>query len=284
MALSGMTNVRMTLPLASCKELACQALRKSGVERLVDVDPGPLPPAELIARTGVMHDTETEVPAHRDTFLVSGYFHMQQIVETTADCGLDFGRVNSVFELGSGAARVVRHFRAIPDIRLVASDIDSATIHWCRENVPGVEFQANQRTPPLAFAADESFDLAIAMSVFTHIPLESQTLWANEMCRILRPGGFMVATVAGEHHRKIQLDGTSAEYFRLHGHVELSPNDPGVSVSTVITNTCDCFLAKEELEAIFGEAFDILRYVEDPNSLDTLVLRKPQHPGLHRTG
>src|SRR3546814_6253266 len=52
-------------------------------------------------------------------------------------------------------------------------------------------------TPPLAFA-DESFDLVYALSVFTHIPLELQRDWLDELRRVLVPGGYLLCTVTDD--------------------------------------------------------------------------------------
>ncbi len=280
MAVSGSAKMRIRLPAEtvarSYRDVVYQELKDGGVKRLLEIEPGPLPPAQIIERTGVMHDTEAEVAEQRRTFWVSGYYHLREILDATRRCGLDLNNLDAVFELGCGAARVIRHFRAMPEVRLIASDIGATSIRWCQANIPGVEFHVNQPTPPLEFAEDESFDVAIAMSVFTHIPLNWQSLWLHEISRILRRGGFLVATVAGEHHRRLQLRGKPLECFRRHGHVTLSPRDPGVSVSTRLTNTWDVFQTKGELYKVFGDVFKILSHLEDQYGLDTLVLQKPR--------
>ncbi len=264
MALSGSAKIRLPLRAEtiarSYRDAVYQDLRDWGAKGLLEIEPGPLPPAQIIERTGVMHDTEAEVAEQRRTFWVSGYYHL----------------LDAVFELGCGAARVIRHFRAMPDVRLVAADISVTSIEWCQANIPGVEFHINQPTPPLEFTEDESFDVAIAMSVFTHIPLNRQSVWLHEISRILRRGGFLVATVTGEHHRQLQLRGKRLECFHRHGHVTLSPSDPGVSVSTQLTNTWDVFQTKGEVNKVFGDVFKIRSYVEDHHGLDTLVLQKPR--------
>ena len=58
-------------------------------------------------------------------------------------------------------------------------------VEWCQANLTGIDFYHNELSPPLDFAEDNSFDLMLASSVFTHIPLETQELWLAEMQRVL---------------------------------------------------------------------------------------------------
>ena len=46
-------------------------------------------------------------------------------------------------------------------------------------------------------------------------------------------------------------------------------------MSTKLTNTWDVFQTKGEVNKVFGDVFQMLSYVEDPDGLDTLVLQKP---------
>ena len=47
--------------------------------------------------------------------------------------------------------------------------------------------------PPLS-QANESVDLIVAYSVFSHLPERLATAWIAEFARVLRPGGIVVAT------------------------------------------------------------------------------------------
>jgi SAM-dependent methyltransferase len=51
---------------------------------------------------------------------------------------------------------------------------------------------------------DGAFDLIFAVSVFTHLDETMQFALLGEMRRLLRPGGVLVASVQGEHHRSLR--------------------------------------------------------------------------------
>jgi SAM-dependent methyltransferase len=66
--------------------------------------------------------------------------------------------------------------------------------------------------PPLQFE-DESFDLVQLASVFTHLPLEHQRRWIEEIRRLLKPKGVLVITLHGAIYRKVFNQ--SGEYSEL---------------------------------------------------------------------
>ena len=88
-------------------------------------------------------------------------------------------------------------------------DIVPAGIEWCREEItsrhPNFQFeladvnnrQYNPRggTPASRYTfpyEDESFDLALASSVFTHMRPDDTSRYLSEAARVLRPGGELV--------------------------------------------------------------------------------------------
>ena len=173
--------------------------------RFRPVDPGPTPPPELIAQTSVLHERDIPVKADPDEYFAGGYLGTLMHLETVEQFGFDLGKVKAVLDFGCGAAKNTRLLRGIEGVRLVGTDVNAAQIEWARKHVPGVAFHVNDLEPPLRFAEDNSFDLVTAASVFTHIPLDLQRPWLEEIRRILRPGGYFLCTVAGAHHIGIQL-------------------------------------------------------------------------------
>ena len=59
--------------------------------------------------------------------------------------------------------------------------------------------RVNPWLPPLPFA-DGAFDLVIVISVFTHLPRDSQDAWLAELERVTGPGTVVIATVHGDSH------------------------------------------------------------------------------------
>jgi SAM-dependent methyltransferase len=166
---------------------------------------------------------------------------------------------------------VLRLFLYISGLRLAGTDANPKPIEWDRENLPNIEFYYNQLTPPLAFR-DGSFDLIYALSVFTHIPLELQQNWLDELRRILVPGGYLLCTVSDQAHLSIE-DRTQLE---RDGTLTFDRNHPRASYSTQVLGSWDVFQKRDQIRAAFSAGFEILCYTSEPaaSGQHTLVLRK----------
>jgi SAM-dependent methyltransferase len=103
----------------------------------------------------------------------------------------------NILDWGSGPARVVRHLPYfLPESRIYAADYNEQTIQWCKQNISGIEFVKNDLEPPLSFH-DHYFDVIYALSVFTHLSLQNQNKWMDEIYRLLKPGGIFLFTTQG---------------------------------------------------------------------------------------
>lgn len=118
-----------------------------------------------------------------------------------------------ILEWGCGPARVIRHLPPLlaRSSRICGCDYNSASILWCEDNIPGIEFFRNSLRPPLAFDA-ESFDLIYAISVFTHLSEAIGRDWGAELLRIARPGGVVIATTHGDSILRMLLPDEVASY------------------------------------------------------------------------
>lgn len=122
------------------------------------------------------------------------------------EVGRDPDSFDSILDYGCGSGRVAR---AIPPSTARGSrsitgvDIDASAIAWCAENLRGIRFAVVSPTPPTALV-DASFDLIFAVSVFTHLDEMMQFALLAELRRLLRPGGVLIASVQGEHHRSLR--------------------------------------------------------------------------------
>lgn len=103
-----------------------------------------------------------------------------------------------VLDFGCGVGRVLRHFTSElqQGAELHGCDIHEPSIRWMQEHTPQFHAFVNAERPPLD-RPDSFFDLVWAMSVFTHLDLESWAGWLLEMHRILKPEGLLVATYLG---------------------------------------------------------------------------------------
>ena len=101
-------------------------------------------------------------------------------------------------DFGGATGRVARHMarRAALDVWLC--DINVNSIAWVDRffSAPAAAFQ-NRIIPSLPIA-DGYFDLVSAFSVFTHLD-QDEIPWLLELRRVVRPGGYVYATVLDEH-------------------------------------------------------------------------------------
>jgi SAM-dependent methyltransferase len=242
--------------------------------RFTPVDPGAPAPPELVVQTSLLHEQDILEKADPEGYFAGGYLGTLMHLETVERFGFDLGSAHAVLDFGCGAAKNTRLLRGIRCMRVVGTDVNDAQIDWARKHVPGVEFHVNELEPPLRFAEDDTFDLVTAASVFTHIPLDLQRPWLEEIRRVMRPGGYFLCTVAGAHHIDVQLPPELRQRLQREGQVTLTPEDPGVSFATKAAGSWDVFQTREEVLHSFGSVFDVLHYSALEGAQDTLVLRK----------
>jgi SAM-dependent methyltransferase len=167
------------------------------------VDGLPVPPPHLIVRVAGTPDLAW--------FLESGRLAAASIREALVRAGAPVEGMSSILDFGCGCGRVVRNWGEL-EAKVSGSDLSGGAIDWCREHLPFATFETNGLSPPLAFA-DASFDLAYALSVFTHLPEEIQHEWMQELRRVVRPRGFVLLTTHGERYLE-RLDEDERERFR----------------------------------------------------------------------
>ena len=159
-----------------------------------------------------------------------------------AELGHDWSDFPRILDWGCGAGRVTRYVLSDTGCAVTGADIDPDNIAWCRQAYPGARFEQVPLRPPTPFD-DGAFDLALGLSVMTHLREDDQWLWLAELQRVVRPGGLAFVSVRGPTqsaynrfpphlYRKVQesgyldlsrddaLDGVigDAEYYRVAMH------------------------------------------------------------------
>jgi SAM-dependent methyltransferase len=106
-------------------------------------------------------------------------------------------------DFGCGAGRTLRHFLdEASRAELWGADIDGPSIEWLQANLcPPLHAIQNGADPPLDFE-DQQFDLAWALSVFTHLT-DMSLAWLLELHRVLKPEGLLVATFMGRFNSEV---------------------------------------------------------------------------------
>jgi SAM-dependent methyltransferase len=210
------------------------------------VDGLPVPPPHLIVRVAGKPDLAW--------FLESGKLAASSIREALARAGAPMEGMSSILDFGCGCGRVVRYWAGL-DAKVSGSDLSGGAVDWCREHLPFASFETNGLSPPLAFEA-ESFDLAYALSVFTHLPEAIQHDWMEELRRVVRPRGFVLLTTHGERYVE-RLDDDERKRFRAGELVVRWAEVPG-------TNLCTTFHpASWVRERLLPHGFEEIEFVAE---------------------
>jgi SAM-dependent methyltransferase len=259
------------------KYLFYRQMRRFTDLKIIKPDPGPVQSRELAMATSAMSAKDLDRMTDPDIYFRSAYHWMRFSMEALEQIQFNFRSVKNILEFGCGSARLLRLLRCIPDANLIGTDMNSVCIDWCRENITGAEFYQNEKMPPLAFARDSSIDLIFACSVFTHISLDLQKRWLEELYRILRPGGVFLCTVLGERYIESMLSRKDQEILARDGSFELGPDHERISLSSKETGQDDVFQTRQQVLASFGSVFEIKDYLERGAKLQNLlVLQRPE--------
>lgn len=243
----------------------------------VDVEQGPPQSPEVALSTSVMTQKGLEGAVDPDLYFAGAYKTMHRFLRELELVGFELGSVRAILDFGCGSAKFARILRCMPGVRIIGADKNIRCIEWCRKNIPGVQFYVNEDHPPLSLAEDNAIDLIIAYSVFTHIPLEIQKSWLQELFRIMRPGGVFFCTVLGDFHAFKMLSAQEQKQLKQEGHYSLKPISERISLSSKVTGQHDVFQTRAEILRVFSDSFEILRYRKaEPQNV--LVLRKPLSP------
>jgi ubiquinone/menaquinone biosynthesis C-methylase UbiE len=130
-----------------------------------------------------------------------------------------------ILDWGCGPGRIIRHLPTIidNDCEFFGSDINMASIEWCRQNIEKCSFVNNSMDAKLPYE-DNYFDIIFGISIFTHLSEKMHFDWFRELHRILRPHGIMLFTTQGNNFKvkltKIELEQFSKGELVIRGNVK----------------------------------------------------------------
>lgn len=153
----------------------------------------PLPPEELRERVAGTKDP--------NSFELSGAATVDEWTRALAAIGKRLDDFQTIVDFGCGCGRAIRHLGAKIDPAtqtLIGLDPDAEAIDWVVRNLSAVRGYVLNELPP-APLPDNSADLIVSHSVFTHLPEHVQYAWLGELRRLLKPGGVLITTIHGDH-------------------------------------------------------------------------------------
>jgi SAM-dependent methyltransferase len=205
----------------------------------------PLPPEVLRLMVAGTDDAEW--------FLTAGARAVESLTAILATAGVALHQCRSILDFGCGCGRVIRHLRHLP-AELHGCDTNPIAVEWCDENLPFGRFAVNGLESPLDYA-DESLDLIYALSVFTHLPLELQSRWMNELRRVLKPGGVLLVSLHGDAMLGKLTRAERTDYRRGQLVVRVS--------ALAGTNHCAAFHPPAFVRSVLAAGFDVLEMMPE---------------------
>jgi len=127
--------------------------------------------------------------------------------------GRSLAQPTVMLDFGCGCGRIARWWGDRPGLELHGCDPDAQLVDWTRENLQFVRCAVSGYDPPLPYR-DDTFDAIYALSIFTHQPEKVAREWMTELRRVLRPGGHLLFSVAGEGFKDRLREEDAARYDR----------------------------------------------------------------------
>lgn len=167
-------------------------LRAREADRSVDSEGRALPPPRL--RILVFADLDPEA------FLDTGRRQAALFRRMLERNGGVLEDMSAILDFGCGCGRVARWWAELTGPDVFGCDPNRELVGWCRGHLPFLNAATCEAEPPLPYP-DASFDFAYALSVFTHLPERQSLEWIAELRRVIKPGGYLIFTIAGESYR-----------------------------------------------------------------------------------
>jgi SAM-dependent methyltransferase len=140
---------------------------------------------------------EVHLMARGPLAAAGGLYEADFVVDALTSVDVDMTTVTQALDFGCSSGRVVRVLAAAyPDTQWHGCDPNRPAISWAQENLPDIEFFANDDSPPLPLP-DGCLDLVYAISIWSHFEPGLGLLWFEEMHRLIRPGGHLICTTHG---------------------------------------------------------------------------------------
>jgi ubiquinone/menaquinone biosynthesis C-methylase UbiE len=111
--------------------------------------------------------------------------------------GISINAETRLLDFGTGWGRMIRFFfKDILSENIFGIDTWDLMIDYCMKLLHAGNYSVNAPLPPTDFS-DNSFDIIMSYSVFSHLRSDAAEKWIKEFSRLLKPGGILIATTEG---------------------------------------------------------------------------------------
>ena len=207
-----------------------------------------------------------------DSFVKYGKISVDNINSALQVIGKSISDFPCSLEFGCGCGRLLLHLEDVAKASNIHGvDIDPIAIEWVDKNIPWVAADVCNEFPPLKYS-DEYFDLVFNHSVFSHLDELHQNAWLTELYRVVKPGGALVLTVAGEYTISGNIDLIAR--LKQNGFVFL--DDPNCVNDPFVDYYRAAFHTPQYVFERWGKIFDIKAYIVRGalDFQDVVLLRK----------
>lgn len=153
--------------------------------------------AEATGMRAVMPPADVHAMSHLPQATGGDIGYADAVARLAAEAGVPIGDGVRVLDFGCSSGRVIRALAAAyPGATLHGCDPNAPAIAWAAEHLPEISFTVSPQRPPLTLA-DDSLDVAYAISIWSHFNAEPGLQWLAEMARLIRSGGVLIFSTHG---------------------------------------------------------------------------------------
>ncbi len=180
-------------------------------------------------------------------YYFSNYEVTRRHLETLSQ---ELGRPIRILEIGCGTGWGSRFLKDdIPDSEIVATnrvvnDKDEVTMDSAKSRfaTDGLTFDEADATSLIEHFGDASFDAVVMLEVIEHIPHELHSKVAQEVSKVLKPGGkFLMSTPALEGYGQTESAPQSKDHVWMYGNRQdiaetFSPHFSSIQVNRIVNS------------------------------------------------
>jgi SAM-dependent methyltransferase len=138
-----------------------------------------------------------------------------------------------VLEFASGYGCVTRHLLTVENISLCSVDIHPEAIEFLRREMGAVASISSAF--PEALDIPAQFDVAFALSFFSHMPITTWSRWLVRLTQAVKPGGIIVFTTHGRLTQKLlgnpkEMPEVGFWFSALSEQIDLPAEDYGLTI------------------------------------------------------